>query len=137
MTALLKLDGVTAFYGAIQALRGVDLDVMPGEIVTLIGANGAGKSTLMMTICGSPQARHGRILLDGTDSPIIGVDVRGAEIEGFRVGMRVQAVWRPPEERSTDDMDNRWGGAWESVIERWEPTGEPDDDPRPLQQYAF
>jgi uncharacterized OB-fold protein len=77
------------------------------------------------------------ILLDGTDSPIIGVDVRGAEIEGFRVGMRVQAVWRPPEERSTDDMDNRWGGAWESVIERWEPTGEPDDDPTPLQKYAF
>ncbi len=68
MTApLLKLEGVQAFYGAIQALRGVDLDVMPGEIVTLIGANGAGKSTLMMTICGSPHARHGRILLDGTD----------------------------------------------------------------------
>ena len=65
--ALLSLSGVTAFYGAIQALKGVDLDVMPGEIVTLIGANGAGKSTLMMTICGSPQARHGRILLDGTD----------------------------------------------------------------------
>jgi uncharacterized OB-fold protein len=77
------------------------------------------------------------ILLDGTDSPIIGVDIRGADIEGVRVGMRVQAVWRPPEERNTDDLDNRWGGAWESVIERWEPTGEPDDDPRPLQQYAF
>ena len=39
----------------------------PGEIVTLIGANGAGKSTLMMTICGSPQARHGQILDDGRD----------------------------------------------------------------------
>ncbi len=68
MTApLLRLEGVEAFYGAIQALRGVDLEVMPGEIVTLIGANGAGKSTLMMTICGSPHARHGRILLDGRD----------------------------------------------------------------------
>ena len=68
MTApLLKLEGVTAFYGAIQALRGVDLDVMPGEIVTLIGANGAGKSTLMMTICGSPHARDGRITYDGQD----------------------------------------------------------------------
>jgi uncharacterized OB-fold protein len=77
------------------------------------------------------------ILLDGTDSPIIGVDIRGDEMEGVRVGMRVQAIWRPPAERSTDDMDNRWGGAWEAVIERWEPTGEPDDDPRPLQQYAF
>jgi len=64
---LLKLEGVEAFYGAIQALRGVNLEVMPGEIVTLIGANGAGKSTLMMTICGSPHARHGRILLEGRD----------------------------------------------------------------------
>ncbi len=60
MTAsLLSLAGVTAFYGAIQALKGVDLDVREGEIVTLIGANGAGKSTLMMTICGNPRARDG------------------------------------------------------------------------------
>jgi branched-chain amino acid transport system ATP-binding protein len=64
---LLKLTGVTAFYGAIQALKGVDLEVAPGEIVTLIGANGAGKSTLMMTICGSPHARNGQIVYDGRD----------------------------------------------------------------------
>ena len=64
---LLSLHGVTAYYGAIQALKGVDLDVNPGEIVTLIGANGAGKSTLMMTICGSPRARDGQIMLDGED----------------------------------------------------------------------
>ena len=67
MTALLRLSGVTAYYGAIQALRGVDLDVQPGEIVTLIGANGAGKSTLMMTICGTPRARDGQIVYDGAD----------------------------------------------------------------------
>ena len=67
MTALLSLSSVTAFYGAIQALRGVDLEVHEGEIVTLIGANGAGKSTLMMTICGNPQARNGSIVYDGTD----------------------------------------------------------------------
>lgn len=64
---LLKVRGVETFYGNIQALRGVDIDVNPGEIVTLIGANGAGKSTLMMTICGSPQARHGSITFGGTD----------------------------------------------------------------------
>src|SRR5690606_1627902 len=51
----------------IVALRGVDVDVRRGEIVTLIGANGAGKSTLMMTICGSPQARTGTIVYDGHD----------------------------------------------------------------------
>ena len=67
MTALLSLSGVTAFYGAIQALRGVDLEVREGEIVTLIGANGAGKSTLMMTVCGNPRAREGRIIYDGRD----------------------------------------------------------------------
>ena len=59
MSALLRLHGVTAFYGAIQALKGVDLEVNQGEIVTLIGSNGAGKSTLMMTICGNPRARDG------------------------------------------------------------------------------
>ena len=67
MTALLSLTGVTAFYGAIQALKGVDIEVNEGEIVTLIGANGAGKSTLMMTICGNPRARDGHIIYDGRD----------------------------------------------------------------------
>jgi branched-chain amino acid transport system ATP-binding protein len=67
MTAALSLSGVTAFYGAIQALRGIDLMVERGEIVTLIGANGAGKSTLMMTIFGNPRAREGRILFDGRE----------------------------------------------------------------------
>jgi branched-chain amino acid transport system ATP-binding protein len=49
------------------ALRDVDLTVKAGEIVALIGANGAGKSTLMMTICGQPRPREGRVLFEGTD----------------------------------------------------------------------
>ena len=65
--ALLSTRGVQAFYGKIQALKGIDLDVKQGEIVTLIGSNGAGKSTLMMTICGSPRARAGHISFDGKD----------------------------------------------------------------------
>jgi branched-chain amino acid transport system ATP-binding protein len=64
---LLAVRGVKAFYGAVMALKGVDLEVHEGEIVTLIGANGAGKSTLMMTIFGKPRAREGRILFDGRD----------------------------------------------------------------------
>ena len=64
---LLALSGVTAFYGAIQALKGVDMEVHEGEIVTLIGANGAGKSTLMMTICGNPRARSGSIRYAGEE----------------------------------------------------------------------
>jgi branched-chain amino acid transport system ATP-binding protein len=64
---LLLVRGVTAYYGNIIALRGVDLEVRRGEIVALIGANGAGKSTLMMTICGNPRARTGSIVFDGTE----------------------------------------------------------------------
>lgn len=64
---LLKVEGVETYYGKIIALRGVDIHVDRGEIVTLIGANGAGKSTLMMTICGTPQARNGKITFDGMD----------------------------------------------------------------------
>ena len=67
MTAMLSLSGVSSFYGAVQALRDVDLEVRQGEIVTLIGANGAGKSTLMMTVCGSPRARSGTIRHEGVD----------------------------------------------------------------------
>jgi branched-chain amino acid transport system ATP-binding protein len=65
--ALLTVRGVETFYGKIQALKGVDIDVNEGEIVTLIGANGAGKSTTMMTICGNPRARRGSIVFDGRD----------------------------------------------------------------------
>src|SRR6476620_8862914 len=66
-TPLLAIHGVTAFYGRVMALKGVDLDVNEGEIVTLIGANGAGKSTLMMTVCGNPRAREGTIGFAGHD----------------------------------------------------------------------
>jgi branched-chain amino acid transport system ATP-binding protein len=64
---LLSVRGVKTYYGQIMALRGVDVDVNRGEIVTMIGANGAGKSTLMMTICGDPRARFGQITFDGQD----------------------------------------------------------------------
>ncbi|MCA8934471.1 MAG: ABC transporter ATP-binding protein [Rhodospirillaceae bacterium] len=64
---MLTVSNVHTFYGAIEALRGVDMRVDEGEVVTLIGANGAGKSTLLMTICGQPQARHGHIHFDGDD----------------------------------------------------------------------
>ena len=65
MRPLLSIRGVETYYGKIRALKGVDLDVYEGEIVTLIGSNGAGKTTLMMTICGDPRARSGQIIFDG------------------------------------------------------------------------
>jgi branched-chain amino acid transport system ATP-binding protein len=74
MSALLSISGVHTFYGAIEALKGVDLTVEQGEIVTLIGANGAGKSTLLMTICGKPQAAEGNISFDGEDITHLATD---------------------------------------------------------------
>src|SRR5690349_4622769 len=64
---MLTVGGVHSFYGNVEALKGVDLDVGGGEIVAMIGANGAGKSTLLMTICGNPVAARGRIVFEGRD----------------------------------------------------------------------
>jgi branched-chain amino acid transport system ATP-binding protein len=66
-TPMLKISGVHTFYGSIEALKGVDMEVSAGEIVTLIGANGAGKSTLLMTICGNPRAKSGSVYFEGED----------------------------------------------------------------------
>jgi branched-chain amino acid transport system ATP-binding protein len=65
---MLKLTGVEAWYGKIQALHGVDFEIGAGEIVTLIGANGAGKSTLLMAISGLVPPREGEISF--LDQPI-------------------------------------------------------------------
>jgi branched-chain amino acid transport system ATP-binding protein len=65
--SLLSLAGVHSFYGNVEALKGVDLDVAEGEIVALIGANGAGKSTLLMTVCGVLPARFGTVHFAGRD----------------------------------------------------------------------
>jgi len=62
---VLKISNVETFYGKIQALRGVDLNVNEGEIVSLIGSNGAGKSTLLMTISGVNKAKRGNIVFNG------------------------------------------------------------------------
>ncbi len=64
---MLKLENVSAHYGAIQALHNVSIEVNEGEIVTLIGANGAGKTTLLKTVCGNPRASTGKITLFGKD----------------------------------------------------------------------
>ena len=65
--SLLSIRGLDVYYGAVHALKGVDLDVCAGEIVTLIGANGAGKSTLLRTISGLVRPRAGTMTFDGRD----------------------------------------------------------------------
>ncbi|KJH80631.1 ATP-binding cassette domain-containing protein [Pseudomonas sp. KSR10] len=64
---MLYFENVSTFYGKIQALHNVDVEVRKGEIVTLIGANGAGKSTLLMTLCGTPMASEGSIRFEGEE----------------------------------------------------------------------
>lgn len=64
---MLRLEGIHTFYGPIEAIRGIDLEIGKGEIVSLIGSNGAGKSTCLMTISGILNPSSGRILLNDTD----------------------------------------------------------------------
>ncbi|MGA4542248.1 ABC transporter ATP-binding protein [Uniformispora flossi] len=64
-TALLELRGLEVFYGAIQALKGVDVTVREGEIVTLLGANGAGKTTTLRTVSGLLRPRVGEVVFEG------------------------------------------------------------------------
>ncbi len=67
MTALLQLRGLRGGYGRVEVLRGVDLDVQPGEIVALLGSNGAGKSTLNNIVSGIIPASAGTVIFDGQD----------------------------------------------------------------------
>ncbi|MES2821689.1 MAG: ABC transporter ATP-binding protein [Pseudomonadota bacterium] len=91
---MLQFENVSTFYGKIQALHGIDVEVRQGEIVTLIGANGAGKSTLLMTLCGTPQATSGSIRylgeeLVGLDTPQIMRKSIAVVPEGRRVFARL------------------------------------------------
>jgi branched-chain amino acid transport system ATP-binding protein len=62
---MLKLDNINTYYGNIQALKGVSLEIEKGEVVTLIGANGAGKTTTLMSISGLVPPRSGDVLFEG------------------------------------------------------------------------
>ncbi len=64
---VLRVEDVHTFYGSIEALKGISLDVHEGEIVTLIGANGAGKSTTLRSINGLNHPRNGKIFFQGID----------------------------------------------------------------------
>jgi branched-chain amino acid transport system ATP-binding protein len=68
---MLKVDNIKTYYGNIQALKGISLEIEEGEIVALIGANGAGKTTTLMSLCGIVPPRSGQILFQG--QPINGL----------------------------------------------------------------
>ncbi|MBA2763915.1 MAG: ABC transporter ATP-binding protein [Thermoleophilaceae bacterium] len=70
--ALLEVEGIHTFYGSIEALRGVSLEVEAGEVVTIIGSNGAGKSTTLRSISGLSAPRRGSIRFDGAEISELG-----------------------------------------------------------------
>jgi branched-chain amino acid transport system ATP-binding protein len=92
--AILEVQSVDAFYGRVQALRGMSLSVDVGEIVALIGSNGAGKTTTLRTISGLVRAAAGRIVFDGRDithtpaSSVVGLGICQAP-EGRRLFARM------------------------------------------------
>ncbi len=71
---MLKVQNISTFYGNIQALKDVSIEINEGEIVTLIGANGAGKTTTLMSICGITPPRSGEILFDGDPIQKLGAE---------------------------------------------------------------
>jgi len=66
MISMLELRDIHTYYGNIEALKGVSLNITEGEIISLIGANGAGKSTTLMSICGVVPPRQGEVIFEGT-----------------------------------------------------------------------
>src|SRR3954464_9988719 len=71
-TPLLQLRGISKSFGSVQALTDVDFEVMPGEVMALVGDNGAGKSTLIKCIAGTHAADTGHVLFEGQEVTIHG-----------------------------------------------------------------
>ncbi|MBF0267622.1 MAG: ABC transporter ATP-binding protein [Alphaproteobacteria bacterium] len=94
---MLSVSQAHTHYGRIEALKGVDLEVGTGEIVTLIGANGAGKTTLLLTLCANPRASSGSIRFEGQDItqlPTFEIVRKGIAIapEGRRIFARMSVL---------------------------------------------
>ncbi|WP_322005130.1 ABC transporter ATP-binding protein [Paraburkholderia tropica] len=116
---MLEINGLSAHYRSVRALRDVSLNVNKGEIVTLIGANGAGKSTLMNSIFGVPRASSGSIVFEGADitrlpSHVVGKLDIAVVPEGRRIFQRMTVLenllmGRTPEKRSiSDDLERMY-----------------------------
>ena len=119
---MLKIKDLHVSYGGIKALRGIDLEVPDGKIVTLIGANGAGKSTMLRTISGLVKAESGSVTFDGTEllgMPIYKILEAGIAMvpEGRRIfpdmtvqeNLRIGAYLRKDKNAVMEDIDWVYG----------------------------
>lgn len=88
---MLEIKNLHVSYGGIKALRGIDITVPDGKIVTLIGANGAGKSTMLRTISGLVKAESGSITLDGRE--ILGLSINKICAEGIALSPEGRRVF--------------------------------------------
>ena len=88
---MLEIKDLHVSYGGIKALRGIDIKVPDGKIVTLIGANGAGKSTMLRTISGLVKAESGSITLDGKE--ILGLSINKICAEGIALSPEGRRVF--------------------------------------------
>lgn len=96
--AALSVSGIEKSYGAVQALRGVDLDVYPGEVIGLVGPNGAGKTSLLSIIAGLRRPDRGRVVVDGVDV------VRHPERIGARLGLAPQELGVYPSQTVNNNL---------------------------------
>ena len=134
---LLSVRGAKTFYGRVMALKGVDLDVNDGEIVTLIGANGAGKSTLMMTICGNPRAREGTIIFAGRDITQLPTHEIARLESGAGAGRPPHLLAHDGAGKSADGRDHRRPGRFRPRSRaRARPVPAPAAAPQPARRHA-
>ncbi|MBM9467844.1 ATP-binding cassette domain-containing protein [Nakamurella leprariae] len=89
-TPILQARNITKSYGQVQALRGVDFDILPGEIVAIIGDNGAGKSTLIKCLSGAVAPDSGELLLDG--KPVTFAGPKASREQGIETVYQTLAV---------------------------------------------
>ena len=109
---MLRIDGLSVNYGAVEALKNVSLDVPPGRVTAVIGANGAGKSTLMRTLAGLEKPMAGRVLFNDED-------ITGGKPEDIvRTGIALVPEGRSTIPDLTVEENLKLGGMWRTHAQR-------------------
>lgn len=109
---MLTIENLSVSYGAVQALKGVSLEVPPGRVTAVIGANGAGKSTLMRTLAGLEKPQSGRVTFNGED-------ITGRKPEDVvRQGIALVPEGRSTIPDLTVEENLKLGGMWRTHAQR-------------------